>query len=227
MIFPIRAARRPFLLAAVPLLAVVAVAPFWTSLVSTVEAAVSTLSAPSITTGVGHAVDVPITLDSAPNGISGFEITLTLSNPSVATIDNVLVTPEFGLRYVEQVSTSEVKISGADIDQVLQGSLSGVPFATLKMTATKQGSSDILISLTRLDDDDGLPMDVQVADGSLNVKKKLNGGGGGGDRGGKGGQGGNHNKGNGRGSHGPKKPSNKKNGGGKRSGNKKGSARKK
>lgn len=191
----IRALKRPAILAAVPLLAAVAVAPFWSPLVSTAEAAVSTLSAPSITTGIGYAVDAPLVLDSAPNGISGFEMTISLSDPAVATIDGVVVTPEFGINYVEQVSASEVKIMGADLSQVLQGSLTGIPLATLNMTTTKQGSSAIQVSLTRLDDDFGRPINASTADGSLNVKKRFKdggsdggtGGGGGGKGGGKGG----------------------------------------
>ena len=46
---------------------------------------------------------------------------------------------------------------GADLAQVLQGSLNGVTFNTLNMTTTKQGGSAILIYLTRLEDDSGIP----------------------------------------------------------------------
>ncbi|MDA0768642.1 MAG: hypothetical protein O2821_00285 [Chloroflexi bacterium] len=193
MKFPIRVVKRPVMLAAVPLLAAVVVAPFWAPLVSKVEAAVSTLSAPSVTTGIGYAVDAPITLDSAPNGISGYEMTITLSDPAIATIDSVVVPPDFGLTYVEQVSTSQVKVMGADLSQALQGNLSGVNLVTLNLTTTKQGLSAIIISLTRLDDDSGIPILPQVVDGSLTVKKRFSDGsdgggtGGGGKSGGKGG----------------------------------------
>lgn len=193
MKFPIRVVKRPVMLAAVPLLAAVVVAPFWAPLVSKVEAAVSTLSAPSVTTGIGYAVDAPITLDSAPNGISGYEMTITLSDPAIATIDSVVVPPDFGLTYVEQVSTSQVKVMGADLSQAVQGNLSGVNLVTLNLTTTKQGLSAIIISLTRLDDDSGIPILPQVVDGSLTVKKRFSDGsdgggtGGGGKGGGKGG----------------------------------------
>ena len=194
MKFSVRAVRRPVMLAAVPILAALVAAPLWTPLsplVSEVEAAVSTVSAPSITTGVGYAVVAPITLDSAPNGISGFEMTITLSDPAVATIDGVMITPEFGLTSIDQISTSQVKLMGADLSQALQGNLSGVPLATLNLTTTKQGSSAIMISLIRLDDDSGLPIGADTADGSLNVKKKFRDGGDGGGNGGGGGKGGN------------------------------------
>ena len=191
MNFPIRAVKRPILLAAVPLLAAVAMAPFWSPLVSKLEAAVSTLSAPSITTGIGYAVDAPIVLDSAPNGIAGFEMTISLGNPAVATIDSVVIPPGFGITHIEQVSTSEVKIMGADLAQALQGSLSGVTLVTVNMTTTKQGGSTIHIYLTRLEDDSGFPIENQVLDGSLSVKKRFKGGGSdGGDTGGGGNKGG-------------------------------------
>ena len=159
MIFPFRAVKRPILLAAVPLLAVVAKVPFWSPLVSKVEAAVSSVSAPSITTGIGYAVDAPIVLDSAPNGLAGFEMTISLSDPAIATIDSVVIPTEFGMTYIEHISTSEVKVMGADLAQALQGSLSGVTLATLNMTTAKQGASEIHIDLTRLEDDSGVPID--------------------------------------------------------------------
>lgn len=203
MYIPNRALRRSVMLAAVPILAAAAAASVWTPFaapVSEVEAAASTVSAPSITTGVGYAVDAAITLDSAPNGISGFEMTITLSDPAVAKIDGVVIPPEFGLTHVELISTSQVKVMGADLSQALQGNLSGVALATLNLTTTKQGSSAIMISLTRLDDDSGYPIGAQTADGSLMVKKKFKGGG---DDGGTGG-GGKSGKGGGKGG-GPKK----------------------
>ena len=204
MYIPNRALRRSIMLAAVPILAAAAAASVWTPFaapVSEVEAAASTVSAPSITTGVGYAVDAAITLDSAPNGISGYEMTITLSDPAVAKIDGVVIPPEFGLTHVEQISTSQVKVMGADLSQALQGNLSGVALATLNLTTTKQGSSAIMISLTRLDDDSGYPIGAQTADGSLMVKKKFKGGG---DDGGTGGGGGKGGKGGGKGG-GPKK----------------------
>jgi len=192
MIFPFRAVKRPILLAAVPLLAVVAKVPFWSPLVSKVEAAVSSVSAPSITTGIGYAVDAPIVLDSAPNGLAGFEMTISLSDPAIATIDSVVIPTEFGMTYIEHISTSEVKVMGADLAQALQGSLSGVTLATLNMTTAKQGASEIHIDLTRLEDDSGVPIDNQVLDGSLNFKKRFKGGtSDGSDGGGSGGGGGN------------------------------------
>ena len=195
MYFPNRALRRSIMLAAVPILAAAVAASVWTPFaapVSEVEAAASTVSAPSITTGVGYAVDAAITLDSAPNGISGFEMTITLSDPAVAKRDGVAIPPVFGLTRVEQISTSQFKVMGADFSQVLQSNLSGVALASLNLTTTKQGSSAIMISLTRLDDDSGYPIGAQTADGSLMVKKKFKGGGddggtGGGGKGGKGG----------------------------------------
>ena len=192
MIFPFRAVKRPILLAAVPLLAVVAKVPFWSPLVSKGEAAVSSVSAPSITTGIGYAVEAPIVLDSAPNGLAGFEMTISLSDPAIATIDSVVIPTEFGMTYIEHISTSEVKVMGADLAQALQGSLSGVTLATLNMTTAKQGASEIHIDLTRLEDDSGVPIDNQVLDGSLNFKKRFKGGtSDGSDGGGSGGGGGN------------------------------------
>jgi len=203
MNFPFRAVKRPMLLAAVPLLAVVAVAPFWSPLVSKVEAAVSSVSAPSISTGIGYAVDAPIVLDSAPNGLAGFEMTISLSNPAVATIDSVVMPTEFGMTYIEHISTSEVKVMGVDLAQALEGSLSGVTLATVNMTTTKQGTP-IHIDLTRLSDDSGIPIDNQVLDGSLNVKKRFKASGSDGGDGGGGSGGGGGNKGRGKGG-GPKK----------------------
>ena len=161
---------------------------------STVEAATPTLSAQGATVGVGQTVAIPISLSEASNGVSGYAITVTLSNPGVASIEAVDL-PDFGLTSIVQNSSSEVVIWAADLNSLIQSGAVNPTLSTLTMQTLKTGSTDILISVAVLDDDGGSAIGAAVLTSTLSVKKKVGGSGGGG--GGKGGSGGGGGKGGG------------------------------
>ena len=61
--------------------------------------------------------------------------------------------------------------------------------ATLAVEGLKKGKTEIHIQITRLDDDEGYPIDARVVDGGLTVQRASGGGKSGGDGSPKGGKG--------------------------------------
>ncbi len=161
---------------------------------SRVEAATSTLSVQNATLGVGQTATLPLVLSDAPNGLAGMDIVVTLSNPSVASIVAGEL-PPFGLTSVEQTSTSEIRFRAVDVAGIVEAGAVKAILATLTVQGDKNGSTDVLINIIRLDDEGGSPISPDVLTGTVSVKKNVGRkGGGGGDKGGKGGNGKGRNK---------------------------------
>lgn len=109
------------------------------------------VTAVSISTGsfqipsVGGTVSVPIILDSAPEGISGFEITVSLSDPSVATIIAAQFPGWTIMTSAEGVPGGKVVLQALGPSEgVAQGA--GVTLATLTVKGTAEGSTEIVIT---------------------------------------------------------------------------------
>ena len=58
--------------------------------------------------GVGETLSVPIILSEAPNGISGFDLMVTLDDSSVASITDAQF-PDFGIAQYDLISIQVVK----------------------------------------------------------------------------------------------------------------------
>lgn len=153
---------------------------------SRAEAATSSLSVQSATIGVGRTATLPIVLSHAPNGLAGLDIVVTLSKPGVASIVGAELAA-FGLTSVDQVSATEVRFRAADLAGIVEAGAVETTLATLTVYGDKKGSTDVLTSVLRLDDEGGNPIGAAVLTGTVSVKKSAGGkGGGGGEKGGKG-----------------------------------------
>ena len=129
-----------------------------------------------------------------PNGLAGLDFVVTLSNPGAASIVGAELAA-FGLTSVEQISASEVRFRAVDIAGIVQAGAVNAALAALTVQGNKNGSTEVMLNVTRLDDEDGNPIIADVLSGTVNVKKNAGGkGGGGGDKGGKGGNGKGRNK---------------------------------
>jgi len=158
------------------------------------EAATPTLTAQSGNIAIGELVSIPIILSDAPNGVSGFDIIVSLSKASVGAIIDADIS-SMGLTQVTQISSSKVQLKAVDLGGAVESGASNIVLATLTLQGIKRGATDIQISVTILDDDSGYPITTDIVNGALTVKKASGGGGGksGGDKGG-GGKGGGRGK---------------------------------
>lgn len=135
-------------------------------------------AAVSITTGTfqagsaGETVSVPIILDSAPQGIAGYQITASLSNPAVATITAVEFPGWASLKTASSLPSSQVELKSVDLTQQVPLGAGGVTLATLTIRATAGGSTGIVISpdpSMGVQDRNGNLYPVSSAPGTLTV----------------------------------------------------------
>lgn len=95
---------------------------------------------------VGETVSIPIVLDSASGGISGYRITATLSDPSVAMITGVAFPEWAGLKSSSAVPAGSVILQAVDLSQQVPVGGTGVLLATLTVKGTASGSTGIVIA---------------------------------------------------------------------------------
>jgi outer membrane protein assembly factor BamB len=112
---------------------------------------------------------VNLTLSRAPNGLSGYNLTASLSNSSVAEILSVNF-PDWATLYDNSMLPSDsVWIKATDLNDRIKRGESNITLATLIIRGDKQGKSDILINVTKIDDDDGNPIYPITIPGQVNV----------------------------------------------------------
>ncbi|HIH03028.1 MAG TPA: PKD domain-containing protein [Methanoregulaceae archaeon] len=95
---------------------------------------------------VGGTVSVPIVLSSASGGISGYRITVSLSDPSVGTITAVAFPDWAGLKSSSALPAGQVVLQAVDMSQQVPIGAMNVILATLTVKGTATGSSGIVIT---------------------------------------------------------------------------------
>ena len=151
------------------------VAIFLVLAVALVWATASAFSSPMVDVGdgqidtIGSTTTIDIILDEAPNGFSGYNLTLSLSNPSVAEIVSVSFPSWATLHTNSTPPADSVWIKAADLmDQVGAGA-TNVNLATITLRGDNLGASDIIATVTKMDDDGGYPIDPSIDPGYLVV----------------------------------------------------------
>ncbi len=119
----------------------------------------SVISVPELTfQSGGDVVTSDILLDSAPNGISGYNITLSLADPELGQITAVSFPEWAGLKGNSPLPSSFVVIRAVDTGNLVERNITGILLAKVSVTSKKAGSTSLLISVNQLDDDTGNPV---------------------------------------------------------------------
>ncbi|EMA52949.1 hypothetical protein [Halococcus thailandensis] len=130
----------------------------------------ATITAGSANTSPNGTTSVGLTLSTAPEGVSGYDLVVRLSDPSVGTITNASVADAFGL---DRVSVSDngtmVTLSGVDVDENVQPGATGISLGTVEITGESTGASDIVVEQVNLDDDNGTAVEPSTTPGTLTV----------------------------------------------------------
>ena len=128
---------------------------------------------------VGETVSVPIVLDTAPGGISGYRVVVSLSNPSVATITSVAFPDWASLKSSSAVPSGRVVLQSVDLSQQVPMGGASVLLATLTVRGTATGSTSIVVtpdSSMGVQDRNGNLYAVSSSAGSLSVAGGSSGG---------------------------------------------------
>jgi hypothetical protein len=128
---------------------------------------------PSFTIVKGANREVDIVLDSAPNGLSGYRITVALSTAAQGVAD--IVDWDFAgwASYTsETLTVDSVAIRAADTGNAVGAGATNVVLGTLTLLGVTEGAAgadDITITVTQLDDDSGTPMTATAGTANIEV----------------------------------------------------------
>jgi secreted PhoX family phosphatase len=104
-----------------------------------------------------------LTVSSLPDGFSGAQVSVSVSDPAVATITDVGFNEALGLTESEisdDGSTAVLKF--ADVDRNVQGGTLDLPIASLTLTRGSTGTADLTVDVRAMDDEDGDPIDAET-----------------------------------------------------------------
>ena len=140
------------------------------SVAATGTAANPTLSASSETTTVDEQTTVNVTVSEVPDGLSGFNVTLEVADPDVASVVGASVDDDMGLTETAVADDgASVRLKGVDVEDVVQSGDGPVTLATVTLRGDATGSSALTIDADQVDDDDGRRIDPALGDASLTV----------------------------------------------------------
>jgi hypothetical protein len=103
---------------------------------------------------------------SLPAGVSGGNVTVSITEPEVASITDVEFPDDVGLTEATvNDDGSSVEIRFSDVDRAVQPGEIDVSLASLDILAENTGTSDLTVEVTQLDDDEGNTIDATTRKG--------------------------------------------------------------
>ncbi|MBX0305859.1 cell surface protein [Haloarcula salinisoli] len=109
------------------------------------------------TTTSGGNTTVGVVLTSAPNGLSGYYLDLTVQSPEGARVVNASYPDQFGLTtapaYSEDGTT--VTVEAADVNDVVEPGAADIQLATVEIAGGTPGDLAVGVEPRQFDDDDG------------------------------------------------------------------------
>ena len=119
--------------------------------------------------GVGLTAEINLTLDKAQNGLSGYNITVSLSNTTVAEITSVSFPDWATLHSNSTLPADSLWIKATDLYDKIKSGATNITLATITLRGDERGKSDILVTVTKMDDDNENPIDPNTVSGKIEV----------------------------------------------------------
>ena len=116
---------------------------------------------------IGGTVDIPIILSSAPNGLSGYQLTASLSDPSKAEIVGVIPPTWSNFGAVGSLPADSVNIQYTDLFGNVNPGAIDITLATLQIRGDAIGSTELQLSNVGVQDDDGYSIAAVVQNGII------------------------------------------------------------
>jgi len=130
----------------------------------------ATVSVESSSVQARETETVPVTLSSAPDGVSGFELSVTVADTAVCSLSGASIpAPLNNDTATVTVSESSAHCKVADLDSAIGENASDVTLATLEVDGVAEGATSISVTVEQLDDDAGDALNPSLDAGSLAV----------------------------------------------------------
>lgn len=110
------------------------------------------------TVGLGSSTTFQLVLDSAPDGVSGFDLDVSIDNPETGTISNVSFPSWAMLNNHSALPAGSVRISGVDLKTQVGNGSAGILLATVTVQGQKIGTTGLNVGVRELDSHLGSPI---------------------------------------------------------------------
>ena len=124
-------------------------------LLSPVGASTISFLPSSVTVHKNTTAELSLMLDSAPAGLTGYDLVIQLSHPKTAKIRDVDYPTWASLSDTIPLTEGSVRIKGADLGQEVEAGRTGIVLATLTIEGTTTGTSAILLEAVTMQSDGG------------------------------------------------------------------------
>jgi PKD repeat protein len=130
----------------------------------------STLSIQNVTaTNVGDSAQANIHLDQAPQGLSGYNITITVDNQNIGEIVGISFPSWASITDNSSIPANSIWIKGLDLSEQIQPGSINVSLGTLTLRGDQIGSSVIDITINQMDDFNGSVFSPTIQSGTFTV----------------------------------------------------------
>jgi uncharacterized repeat protein (TIGR01451 family) len=118
---------------------------------------------------IGGTTSLNLTLDSAPAGLSGYDINITVADPSIASITSVSFPTWATLKDNSSVPASFIHLTAVDLSDLIQPGAANIPLGTINFKGLRGGSTPVQITVNGMDDDAGNKVSHGVQPGTFSV----------------------------------------------------------
>jgi hypothetical protein len=118
----------------------------------------------------GEEAEILLRLDSAPNGLAGYIINVSLENGSVAKIVSVKF-PEWAKLNDSSIRETSATLEAVDLEDSIKPGATNIELATIVLKSMKRGETFINVKVVAMDDDEGNSINPFTELGKLVVEQ--------------------------------------------------------
>jgi hypothetical protein len=118
----------------------------------------------------GETVTVNLSLTRAPQGLAGYNLTVTVTDPATATVTGVSAPSQFQISPTAVLRDGTVaNVEAVDLSGNVEPGASDVPLGTVTLRGETDGETTLRVAVLAMDSDDGDPVSPALRNGTVTV----------------------------------------------------------
>lgn len=123
-------------------------------------------------TGIGNSNVSQIVIGNLTDGLSGYNITISINDSSKVSISSISFPSWAILHSHSNLSSDSVRLKAADLNNQIESGTSNVILASITITSLDFGTTILDLTSIRIDDDDGYPIETETTDSFVTVENE-------------------------------------------------------
>ncbi|MDS0259232.1 Ig-like domain-containing protein [Haloarcula sp. S1CR25-12] len=129
------------------------------------------LSVGDATVTANDTATVNVSLSAVPDGLSGFNVSVTAGDANVTSIEGAAVDPTFTLSAVTLDSAASATLVGTDVNKSVDPGDANVTLGSVTIDGVGAGTTDLSLTVDQIDDDSGDLITPVTEGGSVTVER--------------------------------------------------------